>query len=80
MIKPFRGKLLWLSCFTSHECFTIEIFPAYKIIFINTVRLKCFKIDKSHSGLPLPNPCGPLNLQLSSIVIVEVHKEVTEAL
>ena len=54
--------------------------PAYKIIFINTVFLKCFKIDKSHSGLPLPNPCGRLNLQLNSTAIVEVNKEVTEAL
>ena len=35
---------------------------------------------KCHSGLPLPDPCGLLNPQLSSTAIEEANKEVTEAL
>ena len=42
--------------------------------------LKYFKIDKRHSGLPLPDPCGPLNQQLSVTAIEEANKEVTEVL
>ena len=34
---------------------------------MNMMLFKYFKIEKRHSGLPLPDPCGPLNQQLSSI-------------
>ena len=42
--------------------------------------LKYFKIDKRHSGLPLPDPCNSLNQQLSVTAIEEANKEVTEVL
>ena len=42
--------------------------------------LKYCKIDKCHSDLPLPDPCGPLNQQLSVTAIEEANKEVTEVL
>ena len=47
---------------------------------MNVALFKYFKIEKRHSGLPLPDPCGPLNQQLSSSAIEEANKEVTEAL
>ena len=40
--------------------------------------LKYFKIEKR--GLPLPNPSGSLNQQLSSTAIEEANKEVTAVL
>ena len=40
--------------------------------------LKYFKIEKH--GLPLPNPSGSLNQQLSSSAIEEANKEVTAVL
>ena len=40
--------------------------------------LKYFKIEKR--GLPLPNPFGSLNQQLSSTAIEEANKEVTAVL
>ena len=40
--------------------------------------LKYFKIEKR--GLPLPNPSGLLNQQLSSTEIEEANKEVTAVL
>ena len=35
---------------------------------------KYFKIEKCHSDLPLPDPFGPLNQQLSSTAIEKVNK------
>ena len=40
--------------------------------------LKYFKIEKR--GLPLPNPSGSVNQQLSSTAIEEANKEVTAVL
>ena len=42
------------------------------------VLLKYFKIEKR--ALPLPNPSGSLNQQLSSTAIEEANKEVTAVL
>ena len=68
----------------NRESFTIENFPFHIIRKSNvTTRimatlLKYFKIEK-HS-LPLPNPSGSLNQQLSSSAIEEANKEVTAVL
>ena len=40
--------------------------------------LKYFKIE--NRGLPLPNPSGSLNQQLSSTAIKEANKEITAVL
>ena len=45
---------------------------------INMALLKYLKVEKC--GLPLPDPCGSLNQQLSSTAIEEANKEVTAVL
>ena len=45
---------------------------------INMALLKYLKVEKR--GLPLPDPCGSLNQQLSSTAIEEANKEVTAVL
>ena len=69
----FRGFLL------NTNVLPLKIFPVNNYyVTIKMALLKYFKIEKR--GLPLPNPSGSLNQQLSSTAIEEANKEVTAVL